>query len=108
MAKVKFSHDLTDLKEDRFIQASKEVEVTEERAKEITANIERDFGVKVTFEVLEADKEDQSNDEGQPNDEDQLDLKNLGAKELKEVADKRGVEYNRNATAEQMLELLGE
>lgn len=102
MAKVKFSHDLTDLEKDSFIQAGKEVEVTEERAKEIVANIERDLGVKVTYEVLEADKKDQSNDENK------LDLTSLGAKELKEVADKRGIEYNKNATAEKMLELLGE
>lgn len=101
MAKVKFSHDLTDLEKDRFIQADKEVEVTEVRAKEIVDNIERDFGVKVTYEVLEADKKDQSDD-------DKVDLTGLEAKELKEIADKLGVEYSKNATAEQMLELLGE
>ena len=37
-----------------------------------------------------------------------IDLNKLDAKGLKEVADERGVEYQKNATKEQMLELLGE
>lgn len=37
-----------------------------------------------------------------------IDLNKLDAKGLKEVADDRGVEYAKNATKEQMLELLGE
>lgn len=37
-----------------------------------------------------------------------IDLNKLDAKGLKEVADDRGIEYAKNATKEQMLELLGE
>ena len=37
-----------------------------------------------------------------------IDLNKLDAKGLKEVADDRGIEYTKNATKEQMLELLGE
>ena len=37
-----------------------------------------------------------------------IDLNELDAKGLKEVADDRGIEYAKNATKEQMLELLGE
>jgi len=37
-----------------------------------------------------------------------IDLNKLDAKGLKEVADERGIEYAKNATKEQMLELLGE
>jgi len=37
-----------------------------------------------------------------------IDLNKLDAKGLKEIADERGVEYQKNATKEQMLELLGE
>ncbi len=37
-----------------------------------------------------------------------VNLNKLDAKELKEVADDRGIEYAKNATKEQMLELLGE
>ncbi|WP_069286105.1 hypothetical protein [Aerococcus urinaeequi] len=37
-----------------------------------------------------------------------INLNKLDAKGLKEVADDRGIEYAKNATKEQMLELLGE
>lgn len=37
-----------------------------------------------------------------------IDLNKLDAKGLKEVADDRGIEYAKNATKEQMLELLEE
>lgn len=37
-----------------------------------------------------------------------IDLNKLDAKGLKKVADNRGIEYAKNATKEQMLELLGE
>lgn len=37
-----------------------------------------------------------------------IDLNKLDAKGLKEIADERGIEYAKNATKEQMLELLGE
>lgn len=44
----------------------------------------------------------------QPEQNESIDLKELDAKGLKEIADQRGVEYQKNATKEQMLELLGE
>lgn len=44
----------------------------------------------------------------QPEQTESIDLNKLDAKGLKEVADERGVEYQKNATKEQMLELLGE
>lgn len=44
----------------------------------------------------------------QPEQNESIDLKELDAKGLKEVADDRGIEYAKNATKEQMLELLGE
>ncbi|WP_048728710.1 hypothetical protein [Carnobacterium sp. 1290_CSPC] len=37
-----------------------------------------------------------------------INLNKLDVKGLKEVADDRGIEYAKNATKEQMLELLGE
>lgn len=44
----------------------------------------------------------------QPEQTESIDLNKLDAKGLKEVADDRGIEYAKNATKEQMLELLGE
>ena len=44
----------------------------------------------------------------QPEQTESIDLSELDAKGLKEVADERGIEYQKNATKEQMLELLGE
>lgn len=103
MAKVVFSHNLHALKEDRHIKADEPVELSEERAKEIVKNIKRDFGVEVKIEVVEPDKVDtQDEDEKQ----DEVKLEELEAKDLKEIADGRGIEYAKNATQETMLELL--
>lgn len=47
-------------------------------------------------------------DEEQQEQVESIDLSELDAKGLKEVATERGIEYQKNATKEQMLELLGE
>lgn len=98
MAKVKFSHDFHAIKEGRHIKADEPVELTEERAKEIVANIKRDFDVVVKVDIVEPDEK--------ADDQDEVNLVELELKQLKEIADERGIEYAKNATKETMLELL--
>lgn len=57
------------------------------------------------FKEIGIEEEEQQEQQEQT---ESIDLNKLDAKGLKEVADDRGIEYAKNATKEQMLELLGE
>lgn len=58
--------------------------------------------------VEETKQPEQQEQQEQQEQTESIDLNKLDAKGLKEVADDRGIEYAKNATKEQMLELLGE
>lgn len=59
----------------------------------------------IGFKEIGIEEEEQQEQQEQT---ESIDLNKLDAKGLKEVADDRGIEYAKNATKEQMLELLGE
>lgn len=60
------------------------------------------------FEEIGIEETKQQEQQEQQEQTESINLNKLDAKGLKEVADDRGIEYAKNATKEQMLELLGE
>ena len=93
------------LKENRIYEAGEEFEMTEDRAKELIANIKKDHGVTVVFTPVEEDTDltEEVATEGEPIEE--PDFTTYKVQELKDYLDSVDIEYDSKATKAELIKL---
>lgn len=84
------------LKENRIYEAGEEFEMTEDRAKELIANIKKDHGVTVVFTPVEEEAD-------KPIEE--PDFTTYKVQELKDYLDSVDIEYDSKATKAELIKL---
>lgn len=97
------------LKENRIYEVGEEFEMTEDRAKELIANIKKDHGVTVVFTPVEEFDEPKNSEDGelQHIDEpiEEPDFTTYKVQELKDYLDSVDVEYDSKATKAELIKL---
>lgn len=94
------------LKENRIYKVGEEFEMTEDRAKELIANIKKDHGVTVVFTPVEEEVEEPIEEEvteGEPIEE--PDFTTYKVQELKDYLDSVDIEYDSRATKAELIKL---
>lgn len=93
------------LKENRIYEVGEEFEMTEDRAKELIANIKKDHGVTVVFTPVEEDIDltEEVATEGGPIEE--SDFTTYKVQELKDYLDSVDIEYDSKATKAELIKL---
>lgn len=94
------------LKENRIYEVGEEFEMTEDRAKELIANIKKDHGVTVVFTPVEEEVTDPTEEvatEGEPIEE--PDFTTYKVQELKDYLDSVDIEYDSKATKAELIKL---
>lgn len=91
------------LKENRIYEVGEEFEMTEDRAKELIANIKKDHGVTVVFTPVEEDLTEEVATEGEPIEE--PDFTTYKVQELKDYLDSVDIEYDSKATKAELINL---
>ena len=86
------------LKENRIYEVGEEFEMTEDRAKELIANIKKDHGVTVVFTPVE-----EVATEGEPIEE--PDFTTYKVQELKDYLDSVDIEYDSKANKAELIKL---
>src|SRR5699024_8940069 len=96
------------LKENRIYEAGEEFEMTEDRAKELIANIKKDHGVTVVFTPVEEDTDltEEVATEGEPIEE--PDFTTYKVQELKDYLDSVDIKYDSKATKAELIKLAEE
>lgn len=84
------------LKENRIYEAGEEFEMTEDRAKEVIANIKKDYGVTVVFTPVEEEVDEPI---------EEPDFTTYKVQELKDYLDSVDVEYDSKATKAELIKL---
>lgn len=84
------------LKENRIYEVGEEFEMTEERAKELIANIKKDHGVTVVFTPVEEEINEQI---------EEPDFTTYKVQELKDYLDSVDIEYDSKATKAELIKL---
>lgn len=93
------------LKENRIYEVGEEFEMTEDRAKELIANIKKDHGVTVVFTPVEeeTDLTEEVATEGELIEE--PDFTTYKVQELKDYLDSVDIEYDSKATKVELIKL---
>ncbi|WCG37054.1 hypothetical protein PML80_05880 [Aerococcus urinaeequi] len=93
------------LKENRIYEVGEEFEMTEDRAKELIANIKKDHGVTVVFTPVEEDTDptEEVATEDEPIEE--PDFTTYKVQELKDYLDSVDIEYDSKATKAELIKL---
>lgn len=93
------------LKENRIYEVGEEFEMTEDRAKELIANIKKDHGVTVVFTPVEEDTDltEEVATEGELIEE--PDFTTYKVQELKDYLDSVDIEYDSKATKAELIKL---
>ena len=102
------------LKENRIYEVGEEFEMTEDRAKELIANIKKDHGVTVVFTPVEEEVTDPTEEEvTDPTEEvvtedepiEEPDFTTYKVQELKDYLDSVDIEYDSKATKAELIKL---
>lgn len=84
------------LKENRIYEVGEEFEMTEDRAKELVANIKKDHGVTVVFTPVEEEVDEPI---------EEPDFTTYKVQELKDYLDSVDIEYDSKATKAELIKL---
>lgn len=95
---LKYTANITfkGLKENRIYEAGEEFEMTEDRAKELIANIKKDHGVTVVFTPVEEEVDEPI---------EEPDFTTYKVQELKDYLDSVDIEYDSKATKAELIKL---
>ncbi|MGH2064793.1 hypothetical protein ACRCJ1_00140 [Aerococcus sp. L_4] len=91
------------LKENRIYKVGEEFEMTEDRAKELIANIKKDHGVTVVFTLVEEEVDEPIEEVDEPIEE--PDFTTYKVQELKDYLDSVDIVYDSKATKAELIKL---